>query len=109
LTNPTFDPVAKIPEFKVCAVKIQKMDTSDKSISSPLLVFRWCFLTGLLPIFRFPALSLLPGHKPLHDISASPVGYSAKSGPISASIEQQMVRDIASFHGKKLNYWTGSN
>jgi predicted molibdopterin-dependent oxidoreductase YjgC len=40
LTNPTFDPVAKIPEFKVCAVKIQKMDTSDKSISSPLLVFR---------------------------------------------------------------------
>jgi formate dehydrogenase major subunit len=25
LTNPAFDPVAKIPEFKVCAVKIQKM------------------------------------------------------------------------------------
>jgi len=24
LTNPAFDPVAKIPEFKVCAVKIQK-------------------------------------------------------------------------------------
>ena len=34
LTNPTFDPIAKIPEFKVCAVKIQKMDPSDKSISS---------------------------------------------------------------------------
>jgi formate dehydrogenase major subunit len=34
LTNPKFDPVAKIPEFKVCAVKIQKMDPSDKSISS---------------------------------------------------------------------------
>jgi predicted molibdopterin-dependent oxidoreductase YjgC len=34
LTNPTFDPIAKIPEFKVCAVKIQKMDISDKNISS---------------------------------------------------------------------------
>jgi formate dehydrogenase major subunit len=36
LTNPTFDPIAKIPEFKVCAVKIQKMDLSDKSIPSSL-------------------------------------------------------------------------
>lgn len=26
LTNPTFDPIAKIPEFKVCAVKIEKMN-----------------------------------------------------------------------------------
>jgi predicted molibdopterin-dependent oxidoreductase YjgC len=26
LTNPAFDPIAKIPEFKVCAVKIQKMN-----------------------------------------------------------------------------------
>jgi predicted molibdopterin-dependent oxidoreductase YjgC len=34
LTNPTFDPIAKIPEFKVCTVKIQKMETSDKSMSS---------------------------------------------------------------------------
>jgi predicted molibdopterin-dependent oxidoreductase YjgC len=35
LTNPTFDPIAKIPEFKVCAVKIQKMDpTSPSSISA---------------------------------------------------------------------------
>jgi len=34
LTNPTFDPIAKIPELKVCAVKIQKMETSDKNISS---------------------------------------------------------------------------
>jgi predicted molibdopterin-dependent oxidoreductase YjgC len=34
LTNPAFDPIAKIPEFKVCAVKIQKMETSDKNISS---------------------------------------------------------------------------
>ncbi len=24
LTNPAFDPVAKIPEFKVCAVRIEK-------------------------------------------------------------------------------------
>jgi formate dehydrogenase major subunit len=35
LTNPAFDPIAKIPEYKVCAVKIQKMAPSDKSISSP--------------------------------------------------------------------------
>ena len=34
LTNPAFDPIAKIPEFKVCAVKIQKMNRSEKSISS---------------------------------------------------------------------------
>jgi predicted molibdopterin-dependent oxidoreductase YjgC len=34
LTNPTFDPIAKIPEFKVCAVKIQKMDTDVISASS---------------------------------------------------------------------------
>ena len=35
LTNPMFDPIAKIPEFKVCAVKIQKMDpTSPSSISA---------------------------------------------------------------------------
>ncbi|MGO8988623.1 MAG: hypothetical protein ACLQGU_21990 [bacterium] len=26
LTNPAFDPIAKIPEFKVCAVKIEKVD-----------------------------------------------------------------------------------
>jgi len=32
LTNPAFDPIAKIPEYKVCAVKIQKMDPSEKSI-----------------------------------------------------------------------------
>jgi formate dehydrogenase alpha subunit len=38
LTNPTFDPIAKIPEFKVCAVKIQKMDPSDRSIPSSLSV-----------------------------------------------------------------------
>jgi formate dehydrogenase alpha subunit len=29
LTNPTFDPIAKIPEFKVCAVKIKKMETES--------------------------------------------------------------------------------
>jgi formate dehydrogenase major subunit len=34
LTNPAFDPIAKIPEYKVCAVKIQKMDLSEKSIPS---------------------------------------------------------------------------
>ncbi len=35
LTNPIFDPIAKIPEFKVCAVKIQKIDpTSPSSISA---------------------------------------------------------------------------
>jgi formate dehydrogenase alpha subunit len=26
LTNPAFDPIAKIPEFKVCAVRIEKID-----------------------------------------------------------------------------------
>lgn len=31
LTNPTFDPIAKIPEFKVCAVRIEKMGPSDRS------------------------------------------------------------------------------
>jgi predicted molibdopterin-dependent oxidoreductase YjgC len=36
LTNPAFDPIAKIPEFKVCAVKIQKMDTDAKSASSSI-------------------------------------------------------------------------
>jgi formate dehydrogenase alpha subunit len=36
LTNPTFDPIAKIPEFKVCAVKIQKMDIDVKNVSSPV-------------------------------------------------------------------------
>jgi predicted molibdopterin-dependent oxidoreductase YjgC len=32
LTNPMFDPIAKIPEFKVCAVKIERVD--KESISS---------------------------------------------------------------------------
>jgi predicted molibdopterin-dependent oxidoreductase YjgC len=36
LTNPAFDPIAKIPEFKVCAVKIQKMDTDGKSAASSI-------------------------------------------------------------------------
>jgi len=27
LTNPTYDPIAKIPELKVCSVKIEKMKT----------------------------------------------------------------------------------
>jgi len=27
LTNPAFDPVAKIPEYKVCAVRIEKIDS----------------------------------------------------------------------------------
>jgi formate dehydrogenase major subunit len=31
LTNPVFDPIAKIPEFKVCAVRIEKMGTEQKS------------------------------------------------------------------------------
>ena len=28
LTNPVLDPVAKIPEFKVCAVRVEKNDKS---------------------------------------------------------------------------------
>ena len=31
LTNPAFDPIAKIPEFKVCAVRIEKMGTESKT------------------------------------------------------------------------------
>ena len=30
LTNPAFDPIAKIPEFKVCAVKIEKINSSNR-------------------------------------------------------------------------------
>lgn len=33
LTNPILDPVAKIPEFKVCAVKIEKMQTESQRSS----------------------------------------------------------------------------
>ena len=33
LTNPKFDPIAKIPEYKVCAVRIEKMDRPEKSAS----------------------------------------------------------------------------
>jgi predicted molibdopterin-dependent oxidoreductase YjgC len=29
LTNPAFDPIAMIPEFKVCAVKIEKVNHSS--------------------------------------------------------------------------------
>jgi formate dehydrogenase major subunit len=36
LTNPAFDPIAKIPEYKVCAVKIQKMEPSEESIPSSI-------------------------------------------------------------------------
>ena len=35
LTNPKFDPVAKIPEFKVCAVKIEKKKTESSPSSPP--------------------------------------------------------------------------
>jgi formate dehydrogenase alpha subunit len=34
LTNPIFDPIAKIPEFKVCAVKIEKMGTKSTFTST---------------------------------------------------------------------------
>jgi formate dehydrogenase major subunit len=35
LTNPIFDPIAKIPEFKVCSVKIEKVSTkSDRTASA---------------------------------------------------------------------------
>ena len=35
LTNPVFDPIAKIPEFKVCAVNVEKVDTkSDRTASA---------------------------------------------------------------------------
>jgi formate dehydrogenase major subunit len=35
LTNPKFDPVAKIPEFKVCAVKIEKKKMESSPSSPP--------------------------------------------------------------------------
>jgi predicted molibdopterin-dependent oxidoreductase YjgC len=35
LTNPIFDPIAKIPEFKVCAVRVEKMGTEAKSSAAP--------------------------------------------------------------------------
>ena len=37
LTNPAFDPIAKIPEFKVCAVKIEKIgaESGASSVSAP--------------------------------------------------------------------------
>ncbi len=35
LTNPIFDPVAKIPEFKVCAVKIEKKKMESSPSSPP--------------------------------------------------------------------------
>jgi predicted molibdopterin-dependent oxidoreductase YjgC len=31
LTNPAFDPIAKIPEYKVCAVKIERMEKASTS------------------------------------------------------------------------------
>jgi formate dehydrogenase major subunit len=38
LTNPAFDPIAKIPEFKVCAVRIEKVEaTSSIVIASEAL------------------------------------------------------------------------
>jgi formate dehydrogenase alpha subunit len=33
LTNPAYDPVAKIPEFKVCAVRVEKI---KKAVASPV-------------------------------------------------------------------------
>ncbi len=35
LTNPIFDPIAKIPEFKICAVKIEKIRTEQESSPAP--------------------------------------------------------------------------
>ncbi len=34
LTNPAFDPIAKIPEFKVCSVKLQRMEASSEGSAS---------------------------------------------------------------------------
>jgi hypothetical protein len=32
LANPVLDPVEEIPEFKVCIEKIEKVNSSDRSI-----------------------------------------------------------------------------
>jgi predicted molibdopterin-dependent oxidoreductase YjgC len=34
LTNPSFDPIAKIPEYKVCAVKIERMEKESTASSA---------------------------------------------------------------------------
>jgi hypothetical protein len=34
LANPILNSIPKIPEFKICAVKIQKIETTGKNISS---------------------------------------------------------------------------
>jgi formate dehydrogenase alpha subunit len=36
LTNPVYDPIAKIPEFKVCAVRIGKMQTESQPSSASM-------------------------------------------------------------------------
>jgi assimilatory nitrate reductase catalytic subunit len=38
LTNPALDPVSKMPEFKVCAVRIEKVaeDRSATTLASPI-------------------------------------------------------------------------
>lgn len=33
LTNPALDPTSRMPEFKVCAVRVQKTPVADRSLS----------------------------------------------------------------------------
>lgn len=35
LTNPALDPICKIPEYKVCAVRVEKMETEEPSVAAP--------------------------------------------------------------------------
>jgi formate dehydrogenase alpha subunit len=36
LTNPAFDPASKIPEYKVCAVRVERLPAEDRSPAVPL-------------------------------------------------------------------------
>ena len=32
LTNPALDPICKIPEYKVCAVRVEKLEVSSEGV-----------------------------------------------------------------------------
>jgi formate dehydrogenase major subunit len=35
LTNPALDPICKIPEYKVCAVRVERVETEEPSVAAP--------------------------------------------------------------------------
>lgn len=48
----------------------------------------------ILPLYRFPALSLLPGHRPAHEHKCAADGKRLMSMPISARIVSALRRAI---------------